>query len=365
MRIAVVHDTVYPFFKGGSQKRAYEISRRLVQRGHVVHWYGMDYGASEIEGIRLHAVSPEYRLYTQEGRRIVTQAIKFGARLNIRERVDVIDCTNFPYLHCFRAKEASMRQHVPLVITWFEYWGDYWYEYMKGRWPVALVGKTLERMIAHFPNLIISDSEKVKKQLIGVKVDGSKIRVIPDGADIGFISSVEPSKDKYDVVYVGRIVAHKNVDVLVRAVAAMGDVTMAVIGTGQKGEECEALSIELGAKKRIKFLGHVPKDNDVYAIMKSAKVLVLPSVQEGHPHVIPEANACGIPVIGIKGICDEFIKHGETGYVCNLHKYPMRLLITRALELYPKFKKPCEAESKKYDWEILTDRVEETYKELI
>jgi len=364
IKIALVNDTVYPFSKGGAQKRVYEIARRLVQRGHEVHWYGMDYGRTEIDGIRLHAVSPLYRMYTSDGRRIITQAMKFGLRLRVKEKVDIIDCMNFPYLHCFRAKESAVRQGIPLVITWFEFWGDYWHEYMKIPL-LAQIGRTVERAVTKLPDLIIADSEKVKQQLVDVKVESDRVRVIPDGVDTKLIASVEPSKDKCDVVYVGRILAHKNVDMLLRAIAGLRGVTATVIGDGQNRAECERLATELGIRNRVKFLGRVEKDEDVYAIMKSAKVLVLPSTQEGHPLVIPEANASGTPVIGISGVCDEFIEHGWTGYLSPLRELPMKMLISRALELYPKFRIPCITEAEKYDWEVITDKVEDAYKELL
>ncbi len=362
MRIAVVNDTVYPFAKGGAQKRVYEIARRLVQRGHDVHWYGMDYGALEVDGIRLHAVSPLYKMYSSSGRRKLWQVLNYTIGLKIKERVDIIDCMNFPYLHCFKVKTIAMRQDVPLIITWFEFWGDYWYKYM-GR--IGWVGKMIEQIVSHLPNMIIADSNKVKRQLVGAKVETNKIRVIPDGVDVKLISSVCPSKDKYDVVYVGRVLAHKNVDVLIRTVAKMEDVTMAIIGTGSSENECKRLSTSLGLDKRIRFLGHVAEDVDVYSVMKSAKVLVLPSTQEGHPLVIPEAHACGIPVIAIKGICDEFVERGQTGYLSMLSECSLERSITRAIDLYPKFRVPCIKNAAKYDWDIITDKVEVMYKELI
>ena len=361
MKIAVINDTVYPFSKGGAQKRVYEISRRLVQRGHEVHWYGMDYGAKEIEGIILHAVCPAYRMYTDGGRRLVSQALRFALQLGIKGNMDVIDCMNFPYLHCFSTKLSATLHNTPLIITWFEFWGNYWKEY-SGK--LALLGMSIERIVTMLPNMIIADSEKVKHQLVSARVKEGKIRVVPDGVNTKMIAEVEPSLDKCDVVYVGRVLAHKNVDMLVRTVAGMKNVTLTVIGDGSNRPECVRLGEELGAGNRIKFLGWVEKDEDVFAIVKSAKVLVLPSVQEGHPLVIPEANACGIPVVGIKGVCDEFIEHGVTGYLTELQEHPMRWLIEKALDSYTNFKVPCLEESKKYDWEIITDKVEAVYKEL-
>ena len=44
MKIAYVYDAVYPWIKGGAEKRVYEISKRLVERGHEVHWFGLKWG---------------------------------------------------------------------------------------------------------------------------------------------------------------------------------------------------------------------------------------------------------------------------------------------------------------------------------
>lgn len=363
MKIAVVNDTVHPFFKGGAQKRVYEISRRLVQRGHEVHWYCMDYGVRELEGIQMHPVSPSYDLYTTEGKRRIRQAMAFAARLNIRERVDIIDCMNFPYLHCLPALVSARRQGVPLVITWFEFWGDYWYDYM-GR--PGWVGKQIEKMVTRLPQLIIADSKKVREQLLDVNINHHwGIKVVPDGVDNALIAGIEPSEDKYDVVYVGRMLAHKNVEVLIHALAGLDGVTAAIIGQGESLVRCVRLSEELGIGDRVKFLGHVETDEEVYATIKSSKVLVLPSTQEGHPLVIPEAYACGVPVIAIEGVCDEFVDDGKTGYLSLLDVPCMRRQIENALGNYPAFLEPCLVEAWKYDWEKITDMVESVYREMV
>jgi hypothetical protein len=49
MKIAYVYDAVYPWVKGGAEKRIYELSRRLAKRGHDVHCYGMKWWQGEDE----------------------------------------------------------------------------------------------------------------------------------------------------------------------------------------------------------------------------------------------------------------------------------------------------------------------------
>ena len=41
MKLAYIYDAVYPWIKGGAEKRIYEISKRLAEQGHEVHWYGL------------------------------------------------------------------------------------------------------------------------------------------------------------------------------------------------------------------------------------------------------------------------------------------------------------------------------------
>ena len=61
--IAYIYDAVYPWIKGGAEKRIYGIDRRLVEKGHMVHWFGVelwfkDNNSKTInhDGIILHGV---------------------------------------------------------------------------------------------------------------------------------------------------------------------------------------------------------------------------------------------------------------------------------------------------------------------
>jgi hypothetical protein len=43
MKITLVYDAIYPYIKGGGEKRFYEIGKRLAKKGHQVHLYGMKF----------------------------------------------------------------------------------------------------------------------------------------------------------------------------------------------------------------------------------------------------------------------------------------------------------------------------------
>lgn len=84
MKIAYVHDVIYPYVKGGAERRVWEVSRRLAGRGHEVHIFGMKHWQGddlvERDGVFLHGVCPPGSLYVG-GRRSISAAVRFSARL--------------------------------------------------------------------------------------------------------------------------------------------------------------------------------------------------------------------------------------------------------------------------------------------
>ena len=73
MKIAFVTDVIYPYIKGGAEKRIHEFSYRL-KEGNEVHVYGIKWrdGPSVLkkDGITYHGVCRPRRLY-KNGRRSI------------------------------------------------------------------------------------------------------------------------------------------------------------------------------------------------------------------------------------------------------------------------------------------------------
>src|SRR5690348_18451910 len=101
-KIAFVYDAIYPYVKGGGERRYYELAKRLAAKGYDVHLYGMKFweGPNVMRegGLTLHGLCHARPLYTKSGRRSITQAVWFGlASLKLLgARFDVIDCCGFP-----------------------------------------------------------------------------------------------------------------------------------------------------------------------------------------------------------------------------------------------------------------------------
>ncbi|MEQ8329174.1 MAG: glycosyltransferase family 4 protein [Longimicrobiales bacterium] len=103
------------------------------------------------------------------------------------------------------------------------------------------------------------------------------------------------------VGYVGRLVREKGVDLLVDAVAAVGDVHAVVVGDGPEAEALRRRAAGAGVGERITFTGGAASA-DVPGWMAALDVLVLPSRttptwSEQFGRVLVEAMACGVPVV--------------------------------------------------------------------
>ena len=122
-----------------------------------------------------------------------------------------------------------------------------------------------------------------------------RVRVIPFGIDPASWRGVDAAPPF--VLFAGRHVAYKGVDVLLRALHGTS-IRAVIAGDGPKRAEWEALATALGLGQYVRFAGEVP-DVDLRALMQSCALLVLPSITraEAFGYVQLEAMAAGKPVV--------------------------------------------------------------------
>lgn len=96
---------------------------------------------------------------------------------------------------------------------------------------------------------------------------------------------------------------HKGVDILLQSFAVASleepDITCLIVGEGPERAALEVLARKLGVDDKVRFSDFVP-DDEIYGVMKSSGVFVLPSIREGFGLAVLEANACGLPVITVR-----------------------------------------------------------------
>jgi glycosyltransferase involved in cell wall biosynthesis len=372
MKIAFVYDVIYPYVKGGVEKRIWELAVRLAARGHNVHVIGMKYweGADTLqkEGVTLHGVCPPQPLYTK-GRRSLLQAVCFGICLVpflLKEKFDIIDCQQFPYFPCFAVKLVSVMKRTPFVITWYEVWGDYWYEYLG--WNGAL-GKCTERVaVTLTPNLITVSGRTARNlRRLGVR---EKVPVFPVGISNGQVASVPASPERWDLISVGRLIREKHPDLLVSAFERLAgesaELKLLIIGEGPEEEAVRDQIRKCACRNRISLHPFLESHDQVIALMKSSHVCVIPSTREGFGLTALEALACGLPVVTVdhpdNAISDLITP--ETGFLAALSADDLGDKIRLALDRYPAMKAACTASAAGYDWDRIIPELERYYQSL-
>lgn len=188
---------------------------------------------------------------------------------------------------------AIARPRAPLFI---------WYhsDVVRPALQYALFYAPLARFVYGRARRIIVSSPPLGQHAAALASLQDRIRVIPFGIDAAPWRSAghaAPDEREPFILFAGRHVAYKGVDVLLRALTG-SRVRAVIAGDGPKRAAWEALARELGLGARVTFTGEIP-DAELQRLMRACAVLVLPSVTaaEAFGYVQLEAMASGTPVI--------------------------------------------------------------------
>jgi glycosyltransferase involved in cell wall biosynthesis len=373
MRIAFVSNVVYPFVTGGAEKRIHEIGTRLAADGHEVTVYGRHFWdgpkVMKYEGMTLHGVAPSKDLYTDD-RRSITEAIDFSVRLlpTLRRNIDdhdLIVASVFPYFPVLASKLTSLGTDTPLVTTWHEVWVDYWDEYLGHLSPF---GKLTEHATARTPQYPIAVSGVTADRLTEIGPSRDEITVVPNGIDVDQIQNAPLPETGYDILFAGRLIEHKNVDLLLDAFDAIADdhdVTLGIIGDGPEKDRLEHHATTLTHTDRVDFLGFLDDYEDVLGHMRTPDIFVSPSSREGFGITYAEAMAADCTVIGVQhpeSAASEVIS--DAGLLAEPTVESLEETIERSLTGYTPSTDPLES-VQRFDWDRVATQAASTYRRAV
>ncbi len=377
IKIALVSDVIYPYVKGGAEKRTYEIAKSLRDRGHEIHLVGMKWWKGDTDFVRnnihYHGVCKCRGLHNKNSTRSTREAIRYSLYLIrhfLENDYDIVDSNEFPYLSNFVVKRYCILKKKPMIITWHEVLDNHWYEYLD---PYrGSIGRFIEKKTARLPDIIIANSRKTKNDLVQkLNITQEKIAVIQPtiSADL---SNIPHSQEKFDILFCGRLIKDKHVDMLVRAIKTIDPApTCAIIGEGPEKKRLETLVKKYSLEKRIKFLGFLNPHKEVLSYMKSSKLFVSPSTREGFGIAVSEANACALPAIVIDGknnAARHLIKDGVNGFVCENDEKMLSEKIALILgdnKLRSRLSRNCKKMSSAMSTSKSASKIEQIYKSLL
>jgi glycosyltransferase involved in cell wall biosynthesis len=176
------------------------------------------------------------------------------------------------------------------------------------------------------------------------------------------------SKDDKIILYVGRFMKEKGLDMLIGAFkqvkSTINNSKLILVGDG----ECEKWLKNTINERRINgviFFKSMEHDR-IPEIMNCADVFALCSYYEGLPTVVLESLACGIPVVSTNvGDVSEIVKNNETGYLMETRNFlEMKNRLVEVLLKSNISKETCVKTAEAYSWEKIVDKIEEVYGEV-
>lgn len=202
--------------------------------------------------------------------------------------------------------------------------------YRDSHWRIARVAVPKAIRIAEEINLRLADRVGIESPILIKAMDLGRHRnkvVITGGRYIDeslFARNPHSIKDYPVVGYVGRLSAAKGVLALAEAiplVLAKKTVAFLIVGDGPCAGELEAMFKSNNVSSGVRLIGMVPHDI-IGEYFRQMSLFIFPSYSEGLPGVVPEAMACGIPVVSTPvGAIPDLIIHGETGFLIS-HNSP-------------------------------------------
>jgi glycosyltransferase involved in cell wall biosynthesis len=298
MRILILSwkDNNHPL-AGGSEVLIDRLAHGLHERGHdVTVLCGGPVGAHDYTVVD---AGPPYRQYVTD---------PFVVRRRFRDVDVIVDVCNGMAFY------SPLWSRKPIVAIVNHIHFGMWQEWFSPI--VAWLGSTMETRVmplVYRNNLIVGVSQSTADTLESLGVRRNNIRVVHNGVDLP--DDVVDQQRERVFIAVGRLVPHKQFDVMLRAWERVRTETggkLLIAGEGPERSKLEAL-----APPDTEFLGRITEEEKI-ELMSRAWLLVQPSRLEGWGIVVMEAAACGTPTIGFRapGTRDAVI-HDETGLLAS------------------------------------------------
>jgi glycosyltransferase involved in cell wall biosynthesis len=154
-----------------------------------------------------------------------------------------------------------------------------------------------------------------------------KIYVVPNGANISFPTKNSEST-KIKLLYFANLMSNKGVDILLSAIKELPtEITSKIVCnvTGRwKNEEYRKLCTDIVSENNLPVIFEAPKSGvEKFSQFINADIFIFPPrAPEGHPWVIVEAMAAGLPIITTdQGAIKECVLHCENGFIVTTNSH--------------------------------------------
>ena len=168
-------------------------------------------------------------------------------------------------------------------------------------------------------DIVVTPSKHLKNFILNLGFK-NKIEIINNGVFIPEENTNIFTNDQINITIVSRLVSHKNIKKIIRAISDLNDplIYLNIIGDGPELNQLQKISLESNNKDNIIFHGKLNRD-DINHIFLKSDIYIQASNYEGLPHSLLEAMSYGIPVLCTPvGECKEILGNEDRGYILDL-----------------------------------------------
>jgi glycosyltransferase involved in cell wall biosynthesis len=212
-------------------------------------------------------------------------------------------------------------------------------------------------------------SEFVKKSFLQNRIEEKKIILNPYGVNLNNFYPKKKKDNIFRFIYVGTSSIRKGVWYTLKAFNELNLPNAELILVGPIDLDFLPLLSEFNSNKKIKIINHV-EQNKLVEFYNISDVFVISSIEDGFAMVIPQALACGIPVICTENSGgSELIYSGKNGFVVpirDINKLKEKMiLLYEDKKLYDHLKNDIEKKRNNLSWNDYGDKVEIKYRNLL
>ena len=377
MKVALVSDWYYPKV-GGVAKHIHDLALHLKNKEHDVIVVTNSHGTDEEmgdEGIRIYRISgltdPLLSI------NISPRASKELRNLLLEEKPDVFHAHHAFTPLSLRGIAVAKEENFPTILTthsiFLAYDSPLW-DFFSQAFPI--LGWYIEKA-----DRIIAVSEAAKTFIS--HFTRKSVVVIPNGVDCReFHPNWNKEKLKEElgvegdvILCVSRLSYRKGIHVLLNSMRILSqrrkDARLIVVGEGEMGLFLRTQAKLLDIEDKVRFTGYVP-DEELPKFFGLADVFVLPSITaEAFGIVLLEAMASGRPVVTTRvGGIPEVVEGSGCGILVDPGDEQMLadaiLLLLEDKGLREELgRRGREVAEDTYSWDVITERIEGVYREVI
>ncbi len=255
---------------------------------------------------RLNSITKNLALYRKLKRQLKTKHYQLILIPISQETIGFIKDSFFIRIAAKRADKILLMLHGSNFLNW---------QNSSASWVRNYTARTLKKSDG-----IIVLGQKLKR-LFTVHYSQNNIHVVPNGADFNFPKKTTLENKTTTILYLSNLQPAKGIIDLINALPLLSveksDYEVNVVGQWIDDKTKEyCLEQKRKNKLQIHFLGPLYGDEKLQQFANADIFVFPPRAPEGHPLVLVEAMAAGLPIISTdQGAITESVIDGENGFI--------------------------------------------------